>query len=394
MRIAFINSLYPPWGAGGAETTLQGLAEGLTARGAEVVVYSLSPEGKASSGEVNGVRVHYLKARTAMWPWASESPAWRRVVFQLQEVYNRRAERDLHHLLAIERPDVVHVHNFKGFSAVAVWRAARRLGIPLVQTLHDYTLVCPRSVMLKAGVNCRRQCPSCRLLSAPRRRLAGLPDLYTAVSHRMVQRMENCGVRWRASPEIIRGDNPVRSSAKHEPTAAASVFGFLGRLDPTKGVEVLLEAARLYRGPACRILIAGSGPAAYLDALKARAPPDVAVEFVGWAVPADFFATIHVLVAPSVWEEPLGRVVHEAFGFGVPVIASAGGGIPEIVRTEVDGLLVSPGHPEQLARAMERLATDQRFFATLSRGAALAARAFDRDVIHLQYLDALRRVIG
>ena len=391
MRIAFVNSLYPPWGAGGAEATLQGLAEGLAARGAEVVVYSLSPEGKASLGEVNGVRVHYLKAHTAMWPWASEGPAWRRVVFQLQEVYNGRAERDLHHLLAIERPDVVHVHNFKGFSALAVWRAARRLGIPLVQTLHDYTLVCPRSVMLKAGANCRRQCSSCRLLSAPRRSLAGLPDLYTAVSHRMVQRMENCGVRWRASPEIIRGDNPVWSSTKPEPTAPASVFGFLGRLDPTKGVEVLLEAVRLYRGPPCRVLIAGSGPSGYLETLKARIPAAAAVEFVGWAAPADVFAAIDVLVAPSVWEEPLGRVVHEAFGFGVPVIASAAGGIPEIVRAGVDGLLVAPGDPVELARAMERLAGDQGLFAALSKGAAEAAQAFDRDTIHTQYLDVLQR---
>ena len=392
MRIVFVNSLYPPWGTGGAEATLQGLAEGVAALGVDVTVYSLAPKAKASLAKVNGIRVRYLDSHTVMWPWADDVSFWRKLVFQLQEVYNLAAEREVRRLLAEDRPDVVHVHNFKGFSALAIWLAARRSGIPLVQTLHDYTLVCPRSVMLKAGTNCRRQCFSCRLLSAPRRHLAGLPNKYTAVSDRMVRRMEECEVRWRTAPSVIRGDNPNSSSVKAEPVVPASVFGFLGRLDPTKGVEVLLEAASLNRSLPCRILIAGSGPLGYVETLKAMMPTTSVVEFVGWATPAEFFSAIDVLVVPSIWEEPLGRVVHEAFGFGVPVIASAVGGIPEIVRSEVNGLLVPPDKPAELASAMERLARDQNLFAALSRGAAEAAHGFKRDIIHNQYLELLQSV--
>ena len=391
MRVAFVNSLYPPWSSGGAESTLRGLAEGLVRRGAEVDLYCLTPEAPQQT-IMGGVQVHYLPARTAIWPWMETPPLLGRLLFQLQEIYNPFAERDLYRAWRASRPDIVHVHNFKGFSALAAWRAARRLRLPLVQTLHDYTLVCPRSVMRKAGRNCARPCLSCRVASAPRRARAGWPDLFTAVSHRMVELMEQSEVHWRRKPLIVRGDNPPGPTASRPPQSREVVFGYLGRLDPAKGVDVLLRALRHYRGPECRVLIAGAGAAPYTEALRKLAVDTVA-EFVGWRDSAEFFQEIDVLVVPSLWEEPLGRVIHEAFKFGVPVISADIGGMPEIVQPDVNGMLAPPGDYIELAAVMARLASSKDMIQALGEGARRSAVLFDGEVIHDQYECALRSVL-
>ena len=345
-----------------------------------------------------GVQVHYLPARTAIWPWMETPPRLGRLLFQLQEVYNPFAERDLYRAWRAQRPDIVHVHNFKGFSALAAWRAARRLRLPLVQTLHDYTLVCPRSVMRKVDRNCARPCFSCRLASAPRRTRAGWPDLFTAVSHRMVDLMAQSEVRWRSPPLIIRGDNPpgpapLRPSERRGSEKRVVVFGFLGRLDPAKGVDVLLRALHHYRGPKCRVTIAGTGATSYTEILQKLSVGTIA-EFVGWRDPTDFFLEIDVLVVPSLWEEPLGRVIHEAFRFGVPVVSADIGGMPEIVRPGVNGMLVPPNDDVQLAAVMAQLASDQSMIQALGEGARRSAALFDGRFIHDQYESALRSVLA
>ena len=320
-------------------------------------------------------------------------PLFGRLVFQLQEVYNPFAEQDLHRAWRAQRPDIVHVHNFKGFSALAAWRAARRLRLPVVQTLHDYTLVCPRSVMRKAGRNCARPCLSCRIASAPRRAKADWPDLFTAVSHRMVELIERSEVRWRNPPIIVRGDNPPGPAPLRPPERREVVFGYLGRLDPAKGIDVLIRALHHYRGPECQVTIAGAGVASFTAALQKLAVGTNA-EFVGWREPMLFFQEIDVLVVPSLWEEPLGRVIHEAFKCGVPVISSDIGGIPEIVRPGENGMLSPPGDDIALADVMSRVASDRPMMRTLSEGARRSAELFDRDAIHDQYEGALRSVLA
>jgi glycosyltransferase involved in cell wall biosynthesis len=115
-------------------------------------------------------------------------------------------------------------------------------------------------------------------------------------------------------------------------------FGFIGRIENNKGIALLLEAAsRLGE----KVLVAGSGDDALRVTLEARFPGQA--DWCGWVEPGQFFRRIDVLVVPSLWPEPFGRVVAEAAAYGVPVIATAVGGIPEaaaISRAEV--MLVPP----------------------------------------------------
>lgn len=130
-----------------------------------------------------------------------------------------------------------------------------------------------------------------------------------------------------------------------------------GRLHPEKGHSVLFEA--LQQADNWVALLAGDGPyrAAYEAEVQARGLAE-RVHFLGYRSDiADLMASVDCVVLPSV-AEAFGLVLVEALYLGAPVVASAVGGVPEIVMDGVDGLLVPPGEPRALARALELLATD------------------------------------
>jgi glycosyltransferase involved in cell wall biosynthesis len=109
--------------------------------------------------------------------------------------------------------------------------------------------------------------------------------------------------------------------------------------------------------------------------------------------PAAFFSEIDALVVPSIWEEPLGRVVHEAFAFGKPVLASRMGGIPEIVQDGVNGILVEASSSTALATAMRAACDNPASLARMGRAALECSPAFERSAILDQYQAILEAAI-
>ncbi|MFO1057132.1 MAG: glycosyltransferase family 4 protein [Dongiaceae bacterium] len=391
MKVAFVSTLYHPHAIGGAEVTVRLLAEGLVRAGHGATVISLSPDGRRWDGEVAGVRTHYLPLANLYWPF---DPAPRgnlaKLAWHLIDGYNPVMGRRVASLLAAERPDVVHVHNLLGFSA-AVWRAAGRLGLPVVQTLHDYYLGCPRGTMYRDGRNCAAQCADCRVLTRARRGLSAQLRAVTGVSRRMLGRLEATGL-FAGVPRraVIQGCNfeappPAR---RPRPDGAPLRLGYFGRVEPIKGVELLLDAMAGLPPERFRLRIGGRGPAAFMERLGAR-PDAAAVEFLGFVRPEEFFAGIDYLVVPSLWEDPLPRVVHEAFSFGVPVVGAAVGGIPEMVTPGRTGFLFPAGDAGALRDALAGLPADPAGLAALSDGCLARAGDFDFDRIFALYREVL-----
>ena len=364
VKIVFLNSLYPPNGAAGAETTLRLLAGSLREKGHDCSVVTLTPAPKASSGAVDGIPVFYLPLANVYWPWGPSRPLALRPVFQSIEADNPIMRRRLSAILCKLRPDVVHAHNLQGFSASA-WSATARLGIPVVQTLHDYYTGCIRSAMWRPGRgNCNGLCGECRVFSWPRRRLSRLPQAVTCVSRRMFDRLHDAGAfpnagTGRQPVVIIRGNN----AADALPAAVARPgrplkLGFLGRLDHSKGVENLIEAVKRTPEGSVSLRIAGSGLPAYVDGLRAAASGGGDIAFLGQVDPAQFFPTIDLLVVPSVWEEPLGRVFHEALAYGVPSLASPLGGLAEAITDGRTGFVLAGEGADALFNRLQTLATN------------------------------------
>lgn len=370
MKVAFISTLYAPNESGGAERTVRVLAEGLAARGHEAVVISLAPDGVARDAVLNDVRVYYVPLANIYWKQAEQSRSkLARLLWQCIDAYNPLMRWRVARILARERPDVLQTGNLQGFS-VSVWRAAQRLRIPLVQMLHDYYLACPNSCMFKGGVNCAQQCRSCHVVGTPRRRLSNLPVAVISLSRRVLQRMEGSGLFPRVPYKVVingaDNSNVVAAPRSDKAPGSPLVVGYLGRMENTKGLEVLLDAAALLPQQQISVMLGGKGPESYLSELRSRYPaPNI--QFLGFVRPVDLFSRIDVLVVPSVWEEPLGRVIYEGYAHGVPAIVANVGGMPEIVDSGRTGFVFKTGDANDLAQCL-RSAIDAgwsgaRFFA-------------------------------
>ena len=355
MKILVLNTLYAPHEIGGAEMSTRALNEGLAAKGHDIMCVSLAPDGVEQESVIKGVRCYYMKLANIYWPHKANfrPPLWKKILWHLLDAYNPFMAIKIGRLMDLEKPDIVHMHNLQGFSVSAWWEAKRR-GIPIVQTPHDYYLSCPNSSMYRNGKNCVKPCIDCIIFGTPRRLLSALPTLVVGVSARLLNRLGKQGVftnhPWK---EIIYNCNKKTVEAQPRFDKAPNtplIFGFLGRIEEGKGLETILKAMLRLPVHKASLLIGGKGKKDYIE--KLRHYDAANITFLGFVDPEDFFKKIDVLIVPSLWEEPLGCVAHEALGYGIPVFVSNMGGLPEIIQTGITGELFKAGDVDELAHLM------------------------------------------
>ena len=353
MKIALINEKYHPDVSGGAEKSVKVLADALRARGVTPEVVTLSPRAEARVDGVDGVRVHYLASRNFFWPFDGRRRArWRMWAYHARDAVNAAMAADVMRVLDGMRPDLVHTNNLSGLG-VPPWRALEARSLPVVHTLRDYFLMCPFSTRFRTGRDCERPCLECAPFAAAGRRRSRRVDAVVGNSRDILDGHLAAGyfpdtpirsVVYNAS--TIRADDrrpaPSPSGRRGEVT-----FACLGRITPEKGVECLLNATRRLPDGGWRLLMAGDGKDAYVADLKRRfGNPNVV--WPGWVDAADVYRRADWVVVPSLWREPLPRVILEAHSLGIPVIASSKGGNPEVVSHGRTGLVFDPDAPGAL----------------------------------------------
>ena len=383
MKVVLLTSLYFPNMPGGVERAVKTLAEALLARGHEPVVICTSTDGQTRRDVVDGVPVHYVALRN-VYPLRPNERRHRlaKPIWHAIDTANIAMAGVVGELLDRERPDVLHTNNLAGFSALT-WSAASSRRLPIVHTLHDYYLLCPRSTMFAGGRNCTRQHLGCVLYSWPRIKLSRHVDAVVGVSRFVVDRHASHGAFPRATAHVI--GNPCSAPPLGERDVhAAFRIGYLGRLEEAKGVEHLLKAVGRLGQPNWELSVGGRGTPEIEDRLRAT-HTDGRIHFLGHVNAAAFFAGIDLLVIPSLSNETFGMVAVEAFAAGVPVLASRRGGLPEVVEEGVTGGLFEPNSTEELrAKLEEFIAEPARAHAM--RGRCLArARDFDPMTIAARY---------
>ncbi|MCR5868802.1 glycosyltransferase family 4 protein [Aquincola sp. J276] len=390
MKVAFISTLYAPNEMGGAERTVRVLAEALAHNGDEAVVISLAWDGQARQAMVGPVKAYYVPLANLHWPFLEDRPsALRRALWHAIDAYNPVMGARVGAILDIEQPDVLQTGNLLGFS-VAAWRAAARRRIPVVQMLHDYYLACPNSSMFRHGSNCRTQCGDCRAFCTPRRLLSNIPVAVTSLSARTLEKVEGAG-NFRKVPlrYIAHGANNVHAQPEPRTDRAPGgnlKVGYLGRIERTKGIEVLLDAAAAMAPGAVTVMLAGKGEEAYTQSLRARYP-NADIVFLGFTKPGDLFAQIDLLVVPSLWEEPLGRVIYEAYEYGVPSAVSRAGGMPEIVEEGRTGFVFEAGNASALAAILERERAAGWAAGRFFNACRAKSREFNMDSLFARYAE-------
>lgn len=358
MKILFVNTFYAPLEIGGAEKSVRFLAETMVSMGHEATVVTLGRERERTT--IGGVKVERLTVKNLYFPAdAPQQTSLKKLIWHTLDSFNPLSSNGLSDLLDEIQPDVVHTNNLSGFS-VSIWKTIKKRNIRIVHTLRDYYLLCPNTAMFKDGRQCIQRCTQCAILSTPREHQTRHVDVVVGNSHFILNKhLEHQLFEKSEKYVIYNAYSPKHNKRKNNPEAIT--FGFIGRLSPTKGVEILLEAAKMVAAECnqkINILIAGDGDSNYVSTLKTKAK-DLPVQFLGRVIPEDFYSQIDWTIVPSLWDEPLARVIFESFAHGIPVIGSATGGTPELLEDGKTGLLYTNAKdPRALALKMKQALSD------------------------------------
>lgn len=324
MRVVVVASIFPPPYVGGAEKSLELMVDELLVAGHTVTVFALHPSWRTRRTTFDRLTVVRMRIPNIYWRWGRRRRPGRlrEIVWNVVDLLPTVATMRLRTEFRRINPQVVITSNIVGW-AYAPWKAASDLNIPLVHFIRDFSLLCVRSNLMRDGKRCASICQKCRpRASASLRSWPG--GTAVGISQAVLASHVFQGLFDRQTERVVSHPNIEASGpeAREKPTLIREV-GFLGRLSPEKGVEVLLEAGdRL----GISILLAGEGHDEYVDSLRRKHP---AARFLGHMPAASFLARVDLLVVPSVWDEPFGRVVADARAAGVPVLISDRGGLIE-----------------------------------------------------------------
>lgn len=374
LRILVLSNLYPPAVRGGYEVECDTVVTHLRER--HQVLVLTSREGRGDAGAEAGV------ARTL--PFLLH----RRVTSALAPLHALRAAIATRRALRDFAPDVVYVWNGAMIPQVAI-RIAQTQGLPVLfrvcehwfGSLYDTDRFMGGlrgtksfgAVMKVAdklpGLRVEARAPvpgAVSWNSEALRRMTPMPDTVTPTIERVTP------------PATLQGERFV--GLERRPSAEITI-GCIGRVEPRKGTDVAVRAVALLaekHGVRARLLVVGAGQAEFLAELRELAAGlgiGDRVELLGSldsAGLAELLTGLHAVVVPSVWEEPAGLVAVEAALARVPVVASAVGGIPEIVGKDGEALLCPPGDAEAFAAALAAT------FADPTATAARVTKAFER----------------
>ncbi|MGI4831778.1 MAG: glycosyltransferase family 4 protein, partial [Janthinobacterium lividum] len=295
--------------------------------------------------------------------------------------YSLPGYRQTAKMLAGFAPAVLHVHNFMPTLSPAVFFAAGAARIPVVQTLHNYRLLCANAQLFRDGSVCERCVeqrsflPGVRLACYRGSRAGSAVVGGTMALHHALGTWSRRVARYIALSEfaaaklgtfrVPRDRIRIKPNFVPDRGAAAAVavpsgehpqpFAlFVGRLSEEKGLATLIAADEQARLP-MPVKIAGDGP--WRERVeRAAQQPGSHLVYLGRQSEHEILALMQraeVLLVPSLWYEGFPMVMVEALSLGLPVIASRLGGLPEIVEEGVCGLLHSPGDPEALAQMIQ-----------------------------------------
>jgi glycosyltransferase involved in cell wall biosynthesis len=381
MHVMVVNNIYPPIMAGGAERIVAYLCEGLVRRGHRVTVVSTcGPEMEPYPTEIrNGVEVIRFFPPNLYWSFErSSTPGPRKWLWHARDAWNGAAGNRLRDILAQRQPTVLHSHLIDGFSA-SIWDRAQKAGVPVLHTAHDYHLLCPRAFLLTGDWKlCSQPRPHCRLYRRWHLGTTRHVDLFASPSQFLLHMHQRSGLQAKDQAVVHNGiplpedRNLVRRQRSPE---SRSRFLMLTRLTVEKGVPVVLDAmGRVPRDLPIEVTIAGKGPLE--DRVRAAAAADSRIRYLGFLDGEAKVAALSragYLLLPSLWYENAPVTIVEAAAYGLGLIGSNIGGIPEFVEPNQTGILFPPGDSRALAEIMIRLAGDPDALPSLApRSNALA----------------------
>jgi glycosyltransferase involved in cell wall biosynthesis len=291
--------------------------------------------------------------------------------------HNQAVARRLRRYQEVGKFDLWLVHNVLPGLSSSVYQAGFSLNVPIIHYLHNYRLGCTNGFFLNHGSPCER-CLSGNFWPAFQSACWRNSRLISGFMGLILRKIRQDGLftkttAWIAISETqkqkhvamgIPADriHVIHHFYEHRELPPAPCpdgdFLFLGRLSREKGVDYLLRAWAKLDPRGRRLVIAGTGPEeASLKELAVQLGLK-GVHFIGFVdkqQQADLWTKSAALVVPSIWDEPFGMVVLEAWARSRPVVAFAKGALPELIRHNADGLLAEPFSESSIAKNIQEL---------------------------------------
>jgi glycosyltransferase involved in cell wall biosynthesis len=293
-------------------------------------------------------------------------------------IWNPETYRNISELITRHPVDVIHCHNLWAVASPSVYWAGRKKNIPIVQTLHNYRMVCCNGLLLREGRICtecyrRHFVPTLKPIKYKcyRNSRSTTLAIYSMINIHRVLGTWKKKVNLYIAPSNFQkkilseaGLPESKIAVKHNftfelPTSMAKAGNhdyvvYIGRLSPEKGIDVLLKAWEAI--PHIPLVIAGNGPLA--ERVKEVSKKCLSIKYTGQISHENVISIIagaRCVIVPSICFESMPLITLEAFSCGTPVVASRVGALPEIIEDNVTGLLFTPGNINEMISKIQSL---------------------------------------
>ncbi|MDK1020833.1 MAG: glycosyltransferase family 4 protein [Candidatus Hydrogenedentes bacterium] len=367
VKILQINKFL--WLSGGVERYMFDLADLMESKGHDICYFSMQDVARNRPSRQSPYFVSNIDYKKMSFLGAAR----RASSIVSKTVYSFESKAKIRRLLRDLKPDLAHLHSIDHQISPSILHVLREEGVPVVQSVHDYKLICPNYQLYvpQRGELCERCLPGkyhhCLRQRCMKNSLAASALVTGAMYlHKRLRIYENnvwsflCSTQFLLS-QLKKGGFFNADTLRHVPLyinldryqardMPEDYAVYVGRVVIEKGLKTLVRAAA--KAPRCKLVVVGEGPArAELESLAEECGAD-GVSFVGRQsgdALTRLIARARFLVLPSELYETCGLVLWEAYALGRPVIASRIGGIPESIDEGETGLMFEPGNVSELA---------------------------------------------
>ena len=386
MKILLVNNFY--YNRGGDCTYLFSLKKLLEEKGHKVIVFSMHHPRNFES-EYSKYFVNYINYAEEVKKQSLSSG----INVLYRTIYSLEAKRKIERLIEEERPDIAHLQNIHHHITPSILYPFKKHNIPVVWTLHDYTIICPNTLFLSQDRICER-CKKARYFwpSVIRcKKNSFLASTMAAIEntvHRIMKVYDLVDV-FIAPSEFLRNKfieygfkeekleclgYLIDIELKDNKKDPGDYYLYVGRISEEKGIKTLIDAAVNNSGGELKII--GSGPLKEdMESYAASKAKNTTIEFLGHKSRdevIEYIKNSRFVVVPSEWYENYPFSILETFACGKPVIGSKVGGIPELVKDNKTGLTFEIGNSSELSARIKYLENNPEMAIEMGRN----ARAF------------------
>ncbi len=371
MKILMVNKfLYP---RGGSESYMLYLGEQLTKMGHEVAYFGMYDEqntvGNSAGKYTQNMDFH--------------AKGFARFLYPFKIIYSLEAKKKIMQVIDDFKPDIVHMNNINFQLTPSIIYGIKKKGIPLVQTVHDYQMICPNHLLYNFDKNepCEKCVGGAHLHCVKNKCIHGSTvkstlgvieaklyamlqtykkvDLFICPSHFLEKKLLAAKPYYKGKTQTIHNfinkEKFANTGRKPE-----NYIVYVGRLSKEKGIENIAGAAKLL--PEYTFVVAGSGPDE--DMLKGIENIKLAGFLTGQKL-TQLMGNAKVLLLPSVCYENCPLSILEAHAMGVPVVTMNSGGMAELVKDGVTGTLVHEPTPAGIAQKIKETLENEAYYTAL-----------------------------